>query len=31
MKEEFNSNFELWILGTEVTEDTDATALYIKI
>ena len=26
MKEGFNSNYELWFLGTEVTEDTDATA-----
>lgn len=31
MKEGFNLNYELWFLGTEVTEDTDATALYIKI
>ena len=31
MKEGFNSNYELWFLGTEVTEDTDATASYIKI
>ena len=31
MKEGYNLNYELWFLGTEVTEDTDATALYIKI